>query len=146
MPGAISWASARRVIASPTTACTSESRRTVSAPRSGGRQLRRDPVGVPGSASQAPSRLPMPTARSRWRTTSSERKFSPTNSPSDDAQLVLLGGDDRGVRDGQAERVAEEGGDREPVGERADHAGLGGRGDIAAQAPAPLWDAHLART
>lgn len=25
----------------------------------------------------------MPTARSRWRTTASERKFSPTNSPSE---------------------------------------------------------------
>ncbi len=35
------------------------------------------------------------------------------------------------MRDGDAEGVAEEGGDGEPVGERADHAGLGGGGDIA---------------
>ena len=41
------------------------------------------------------------------------------------ADLVLAVGDDRGVRDRQAERVAEQGGDREPVGERADHRRLG---------------------
>ena len=40
------------------------------------------------------------------------------------ADAVLVARDDRGVGDGQAERVAEQGGDREPVGEPADHAGL----------------------
>ncbi len=47
-----------------------------------------------------------------------------------DAELVLLGGDDRGVRDGQAERVTEERGDGEPVGERAHHPGLRRRGHV----------------
>ena len=42
------------------------------------------------------------------------------------AELVLLALDDRGVRDRDAQRVLEQRGDREPVGERADHAGLGG--------------------
>lgn len=48
-----------------------------------------------------------------------------------DAELVFLGRDDRGVRDGQAEWVPEEGGDGEPVGQGADHAGFGGGGHIA---------------
>lgn len=58
-----------------------------------------------------------------------------------DPELVLLGGDDRGVRDGQAERAPEEGGHGEPVRERADHAGLGRGGDVpgpAARAPGVL--------
>ena len=41
------------------------------------------------------------------------------------ADPVLVARDDRGVRDRQAERVAEQGGDREPVGEAADHRRLG---------------------
>ncbi len=41
------------------------------------------------------------------------------------ADPVLVARDDRGVRDGQAERVAEQRGDREPVGEAADHRRLG---------------------
>ena len=41
--------------------------------------------------------------------------------------LVLALRDDRRVRDRQAERVAEQRGDGEPVGERADHRRLGGR-------------------
>lgn len=80
-PGAISWASARRVMASPTTACTSESRSTVSAPRSAVDSSSVTRSAFFGSASQPPSRLPMPTERSRRRTTSAERKFSPTKSP-----------------------------------------------------------------
>ncbi|GAA3100956.1 hypothetical protein GCM10020254_53130 [Streptomyces goshikiensis] len=48
-----------------------------------------------------------------------------------DAELVLLGRDDRGVRDGQAEGAPEEGGDGEPVRERADHAGFGCGRDVA---------------
>ncbi len=47
---------------------------------------------------------------------------------------VLLAGDDRGVRDRQAEGVAEEGGDGEPVGDRPDHRGLGAAGDEAPHA------------
>ena len=41
------------------------------------------------------------------------------------ADAVLVARDDRGVRDRQAERVAEQGGDREPVGEAADHRRFG---------------------
>ena len=45
--------------------------------------------------------------------------------PHPPGQELPVGGDDRGVRDGQAERMAEQGGDREPVGDAADQAGLG---------------------
>ena len=41
------------------------------------------------------------------------------------ADAVLVARDDRGVRDRQAERMAEQGGDREPVGQAADHRRLG---------------------
>jgi hypothetical protein len=47
------------------------------------------------------------------------------------AELVLLARDDRGVRDRQAHRPPEERGDGEPVGQRADHRGLGGGADVA---------------
>ena len=46
------------------------------------------------------------------------------------ADPVLVARDDRGVRDRQAERVAEQSGDREPVGEPADHRRLGERLDV----------------
>ena len=42
------------------------------------------------------------------------------------AETLLLGRDDGGVGDRDAERVAEQRGDREPVGDAADEAGLGG--------------------
>ena len=42
------------------------------------------------------------------------------------ADLVLAVGDDRGVRDRDAERMPEQRRHREPVGERADHAAFGG--------------------
>ena len=41
------------------------------------------------------------------------------------ADPVLVARDDRGVRDGQAERVAEQRGHREPVGQPADHRRFG---------------------
>ena len=47
------------------------------------------------------------------------------------ADPVLVARHDRGVRDGQAERMAEQGGDREPVGDAADQAGLGEGADEA---------------
>ena len=47
------------------------------------------------------------------------------------ADPVLVARDDRGVRDRDAERMAEQGGDREPVGEAADHRRLGERLDEA---------------
>jgi len=40
------------------------------------------------------------------------------------ADPLLVGGDGAGVRNRQAERAAEEGDDREPVGAGTDHAGL----------------------
>ena len=42
------------------------------------------------------------------------------------AELLLALGDDRGVRDRHPERVAEQRHHREPVGQAADHGGLGG--------------------
>ncbi len=47
------------------------------------------------------------------------------------ADGVLAGRDDRGVRDRQSQRMPEQRGDGEPVGQRADHAGLRGRPDVA---------------
>ena len=41
------------------------------------------------------------------------------------ADPVLVAGNDRGVRDRQAKRMAEQRGDREPVGQSADHRRLG---------------------
>jgi hypothetical protein len=46
---------------------------------------------------------------------------------------VLVAGDDGGVRDRQAKRVAEQGGDREPVGQAPDHRGFGKRLDVPSQ-------------
>ncbi len=47
------------------------------------------------------------------------------------ADLVLLARDDRGVRDRQPHRVPEQCGDGEPVGQCADHRGLGGGPHVA---------------
>ncbi len=47
------------------------------------------------------------------------------------ADARLAARDDRRVRDRQAERVTEQRGDGEPVGDRADHGGFGEGGDIA---------------
>ena len=69
-------------------------------------------------------------------------KFSRTSVPAL-AELVFLAFDDRGVRDRDAQRMLEQRGDREPVGHRADHAGLGGGPDIADPAGAPLDCAHV---
>jgi hypothetical protein len=52
------------------------------------------------------------------------------------ADLVLAMRDDRGVRDGDPQWMAEEGGDGEPVGQRAHHGGLGERLDVAGHAVA----------
>ena len=59
------------------------------------------------------------------------------------ADLVLLARDDRGVRDRQPQRVPEQRGHREPVGEAADHGRLGGRLDVA-PAPVAVADSHAA--
>src|SRR5206468_3156763 len=47
------------------------------------------------------------------------------------AELVLASDDDGGVGDRQTHRVPEQRGDREPVGEGADHGGLGDRLEVA---------------
>ena len=54
------------------------------------------------------------------------------------AELVLLALDDRGVRDRDAQRVLEQRGHREPVGQRADHAGLARRRRSRPRRAAPL--------
>ncbi len=51
--------------------------------------------------------------------------------PDDPSDPVLLPPDDRGVGDRNAERMAEERGHGEPVGQPADHRGLGGRAHVA---------------
>lgn len=106
-----------------------------------GRQLGRDPVGVRGlgqpgaeAATDAEGVEPGPDHVGG-------EEVLPDELAQRDAELVLLGRDDRGVRDGQAERAPEERGDGEPVRERADHAGLGRGGDVrgpAAGAPGVL--------
>jgi hypothetical protein len=52
------------------------------------------------------------------------------------AELVLAPGDQRRVRDRQAQRVLEQRRHREPVGDRAHHAGLGTGVDVAPEAVA----------
>ncbi len=47
------------------------------------------------------------------------------------ADAVLVGRDDRGVRNGQAERMPKQRDHREPVGDGADHRGLGKSRDVA---------------
>ena len=47
------------------------------------------------------------------------------------ADLVLAARDDRGVRDRESERTAEQRGDGEPVGKRSDHAALGSSTHVA---------------
>ena len=64
-------------------------------------------------------------SRIRRATTEGVRKLSLQEIGERVADPVLVARDDRGVRDRQAERVAEQGGDREPVGDAADQAGLG---------------------
>ncbi len=51
--------------------------------------------------------------------------------PQAPADPVLPVGDDGCVRDGDVERMAEEGGDGKPIGDPADHGCLGGRPDVA---------------
>ena len=60
------------------------------------------------------------------------------------AELVLALHDDRRVGDGDAERVPEQGGDREPVGEAAHHAGLDRGLEVADPrgVAAPQLEAH----
>ncbi len=96
----------------------------------GRRHLGGDPVGVlgdgePGAESAADADGAQPSADDVL-----GEEVLPDEVAEGGAELVLLGGDDRGVRDGQAQGMPEEGGDGEPVGERADHAGLGRRGHV----------------
>ena len=79
-------------------------------------------------------RAAMSAAASRSRITASWRKFSAKNSSRLLPNSSFLR-DQRRVRDRQPERVPEQRGDREPVGDRADHAGLGAGVD---EAPEPV--------
>ena len=71
------------------------------------------------------------SARIRRATTEGVRKLSRRKCGERVADPVLVARDDRGVRDRQAERVAEQRGDREPVGEAADQPRLGEGADEA---------------
>ena len=121
------------------TSCTSSSRSTVTTPAGGGGELRGDPVGVGRLRDPARRRARgISTRASLSRTTSSDRKFSPTKSPRLSPSTSFLRRDDRGVRDRQPERAAEQRRHREPVGQRADHAGLGHGADVADPAGAAV--------
>ena len=62
------------------------------------------------------------------------------------ADAVLVARDDRGVRDGEAERVAEQGRHREPVGKAADHRGFGERFHVAERGIGVLERASRGKT
>lgn len=81
--GEISRAPAWRVMASPMTAWTSASRRTVSEPRTAVASSAVTRSVFSGRVSQVPARRERPSERSLPRTTSSARKLSPTKSPRD---------------------------------------------------------------
>ena len=83
------------------------------------------------SASQSPRRWPTCAPASRSSSTSWVRKLVCDELAERAADLVLAVRDDRRVRDRDAERMAEQGGDGEPVGERADHRRLGEGADVA---------------
>ncbi|GAQ58200.1 hypothetical protein a10_08086 [Streptomyces acidiscabies] len=96
----------------------------------GGRQLRGDPVGVlrlgePGTEAAAD-----PDGAQALPYDVLGEEVLADELAQGHAEGVLLGRDDRRVRDGQAHGVPEEGGHGEPVGERAHHAGLGGGGHV----------------
>ena len=90
---------------------------------------------------EAPARMRVPSPAGVWRkrpaapatsmlrirraTTDGIRKFSLEEVGERLADPVLVARDDRGVRDRQAERMAEQRGDREPVGKAADHRRFG---------------------
>ena len=97
-----------------------------------GGQLGGDPVGV-GRLARASRRAAAATwtRLSLSRTTGLGQEVLPDEVAEAVAEHVLLGRDDRGVRDRQAQRATEQRRDREPVGQRADHAGLGRRPHVA---------------
>ena len=95
-----------------------------------------------GSDSHLPTRRVTSAPATFSRTTSSARKFVPTNSPSPAAHLVLARRDDRRVRDREPQRVAEQRRDREPVGQRADHRRLGAGLHVADPALRVRPDGH----
>ena len=78
-----------------------------------------------GCARKRPTAPATSRLRIRRATTPGIRKLSRRKRGEGVADAVLVARDDRGVRDRQAERVAEQRGDREPVGEAADHGRLG---------------------
>ncbi len=71
----------RRTTACSITACTSSSRSTATTPRTTVESSAVTRSALAGWASQPPNRPATPTRRSRSRTTCSDRKFVPTNSP-----------------------------------------------------------------
>ena len=88
-----------------------------------------------GSESQSPTRAEIVAASTRSRMMSSWRKFSPTNSSSPLPSSSLRLGISAVCGIGQPQRVLEERGHREPVGDGTDHRGLGAGVDEAPDAP-----------
>ena len=83
------------------------------------------------SAIQSPSRLPTlaPASRSFKHLAGEEVGLHELAERA--ADLVLAMGDDRGVRNRDAEGMTEQCGHGEPIGQRADHRCLGERPDVA---------------
>ena len=95
-------------------------------------QVVAEPVGMARVGQPArPAARPDRTARSLASTCGVLRKLSQMKPARLRADAVLVGRDDRGVRNRQAERMAEQRDHREPVGDRADHRGLGEGRDVA---------------
>ena len=88
-----------------------------------------------------PGRRPSATAaavRTRSATVARAEEVLPDERRQRLAELLLALDDDRGVRDRQAERVPEQRGDREPVGQRSDHRRLERRAGVSGPVPRRL--------
>ena len=96
-----------------------------------------------GSDSQRPIAPATSIRPIRRATTRGIRKLSRRNCASVVGDPVLVARDDRGVRDRQAERMAEQRGHREPVGQPADHRRFGERADEADRGVQPLVRARV---
>ena len=95
-----------------------------------------------GLASQRPAAPATSSRRIRRATTRGDQEIVAQEIGERVADPVLVARDDRGVRDRQAERVAEQRGHREPVGQPADHRRFGKGAD---KAPGRMTIAQRAR-
>ena len=98
--------------------------------RDGPSGCRRGPLGVPGSREPDTQTTP-DLGRTDALSNQLGRQELLLDEPAElCSELVLLPRDDRGVGNGQAERMPEQRDDGEPVGDRADDCSLGSRPDV----------------